>query len=121
MYRRTTTPYLLSFLTRFVLVFVQHGVSTNVTRASPAELNYFKAGPVHGKFAGESLIVEQQKEGPQKEQHSTSSTSQTPSAPRHPEVFYMLAPRHPETFYICLLYTSPSPRDKRQSRMPSSA
>ena len=25
---------------------------------------------------------------------------------------------HPE---VCLLYTSPSPRDKRQSRMPSSA
>ena len=25
------------------------------------------------------------------------------------------------TFYTCLLYTSPSPRDKRQSRMPSSA
>ena len=24
-------------------------------------------------------------------------------------------------YYICLLYTSPSPRDKRQSRMPSSA
>ena len=24
-------------------------------------------------------------------------------------------------FVICLLYTSPSPRDKRQSRMPSSA
>ena len=23
--------------------------------------------------------------------------------------------------YFCLLYTSPSPRDKRQSRMPSSA
>ena len=38
-------------LTRFVLVFVQHGVSTKFTRASPAELNYFKAGPVHGKFA----------------------------------------------------------------------
>mgnify|MGYP003315239426 CR=1 FL=1 len=28
-------------------------------------------------------------------------------------IFYVL--------YICLLYTSPSPRDKRQSRMPSSA
>ena len=27
---------------------------------------------------------------------------------------------HPEG-YTCLLYTSPSPRDKRQSRMPSSA
>ena len=25
------------------------------------------------------------------------------------------------TTYTCLLYTSPSPRDKRQSRMPSSA
>ena len=27
----------------------------------------------------------------------------------------------PSPNYICLLYTSPSPRDKRQSRMPSSA
>ena len=26
-----------------------------------------------------------------------------------------------DTYYCCLLYTSPSPRDKRQSRMPSSA
>ena len=26
-----------------------------------------------------------------------------------------------ETAYTCLLYTSPSPRDKRQARMPSSA
>ena len=29
----------------------------------------------------------------------------------------LLIPR----LYRCLLYTSPSPRDKRQSRMPSSA
>ena len=28
-------------------------------------------------------------------------------------------PKHPVR--VCLLYTSPSPRDKRQSRMPSSA
>ena len=28
---------------------------------------------------------------------------------------------HVEFFIPCLLYTSPSPRDKRQSRMPSSA
>ena len=30
---------------------------------------------------------------------------------------------HPawQPYYLCLLYTSPSPRDKRQSRMPSSA
>ena len=26
-----------------------------------------------------------------------------------------------ERWWFCLLYTSPSPRDKRQSRMPSSA
>ena len=26
-----------------------------------------------------------------------------------------------QDFFPCLLYTSPSPRDKRQSRMPSSA
>ena len=26
-----------------------------------------------------------------------------------------------QLYWICLLYTSPSPRDKRQSRMPSSA
>ena len=26
-----------------------------------------------------------------------------------------------DQYNICLLYTSPSPRDKRQSRMPSSA
>ena len=30
--------------------------------------------------------------------------------------------RHPDSlFYICLLYTSPSPRDLSTSRMPSSA
>ena len=28
---------------------------------------------------------------------------------------------HEGPYQICLLYTSPSPRDKRQSRMPSSA
>ena len=35
-------------------------------------------------FSGKSRIVEQ------KEQHSTSSTLQTPSAPRHPEIFFTL-------------------------------
>ena len=29
--------------------------------------------------------------------------------------------RHLETYYACLLYTSPSPRDRTRSRMPSSA
>ena len=43
-----------------------------------------------------------------------------------PESFSMMIFRTPERVMIiysmgCLLYTSPSPRDKRQSRMPSSA
>ena len=33
----------------------------------------------------------------------------------------VLAFHFPEYLTTCLLYTSPSPRDKRQSRMPSSA
>ena len=28
---------------------------------------------------------------------------------------------YPENYYLCLLYTSPSPRDRQKSRMPSSA
>ena len=32
-----------------------------------------------------------------------------------------ISPKELTEKYICLLYTSPSPRDKRQSRMPSSA
>ena len=35
--------------------------------------------------------------------------------------FYFLDERLAIESYLCLLYTSPSPRDKRQSRMPSSA
>ena len=52
-----------------------------------------------------------------------------------PDQQWILAPQDPdavgpttlsrgftsEDFIVCLLYTSPSPRDKRQSRMPSSA
>ena len=33
----------------------------------------------------------------------------------------LVAARHNAAGTVCLLYTSPSPRDKRQSRMPSSA
>ena len=33
----------------------------------------------------------------------------------------MMRAQDGEMFQTCLLYTSPSPRDKRQSRMPSSA
>ena len=33
----------------------------------------------------------------------------------------LLKIRNDKEYLVCLLYTSPSPRDKRQSRMPSSA
>ena len=36
---------------------------------------------------------------------------------QHPSQYNLVAP----WFEICLLYTSPSPRDQRGSRMPSSA
>ena len=39
-----------------------------------------------------------------------------------PDVLAYCEPIHQMcSFFTCLLYTSPSPRDKRQSRMPSSA
>ena len=37
------------------------------------------------------------------------------------EVVQLQAALQRTVYDICLLYTSPSPRDKRQSRMPSSA
>ena len=39
----------------------------------------------------------------------------------HPSVLAVTGPHQYEQVMDCLLYTSPSPRDKRQSRMPSSA
>ena len=45
--------------------------------------------------------------------------------PDKPDKFPPEEHTHPRSditdFFACLLYTSPSPRDKRQSRMPSSA
>ena len=37
------------------------------------------------------------------------------------QILEQILPYFQPAFNICLLYTSPSPRDKRQSRMPSSA
>ena len=39
----------------------------------------------------------------------------------HYSIDYRIGTRYMGEFISCLLYTSPSPRDKRQSRMPSSA
>ena len=47
----------------------------------------------------------------------------SPGGPRSKNRVYNYDLRHvpKQRFKDCLLYTSPSPRDKRQSRMPSSA
>ena len=45
-------------------------------------------------------------------------------AESYPLVGYDVSPREPKNFPMvdtCLLYTSPSPRDRTRSRMPSSA
>ena len=47
--------------------------------------------------------------------YSTTTTSPQLGSETKEENFYV------HDFLNCLLYTSPSPRDKRQSRMPSSA
>ena len=39
----------------------------------------------------------------------------------HTRLGYSMFRVHKADGSVCLLYTSPSPRDKRQSRMPSSA
>ena len=41
--------------------------------------------------------------------------------PRKNQPFYHLFAENGHIFYVCLLYTSPSPRDATLSRMPSSA
>ena len=37
------------------------------------------------------------------------------------KIYRMVLPEKYKLFIICLLYTSPSPRDRTRSRMPSSA
>ena len=53
-----------------------------------------------------------------------ASTSPTPLAPAHAAALYAYTeetPLYGTLNYTCLLYTSPSPRDRTRSRMPSSA
>ena len=77
--RDSTSELLNALRHREVAIF---GHSTPGQTRTPNEGN---GKPKRNIFSGESRIVEQQKE-----QLNTSSTSQTPSAPRHPEIFYML-------------------------------
>ena len=56
--------------------------------------------------------------------HSKSeetTESNTFSSSEEVKTNVVFLPRDPDWAYVCLLYTSPSPRDVRSSRMPSSA
>ena len=65
------------------------------------------------KYLGEKII----------EQYSATSVSANFLRPLPSETYSasQSISHHPIVPVTCLLYTSPSPRDKRQSRMPSSA
>ena len=66
--------------------------------------------------------VQAQERNRQLYQQQQAEAGQTPQPPRRP--FAELTPdqsQYLDQLLDCLLYTSPSPRDKRQSRMPSSA
>ena len=89
--RDSTSELLDARRHREVAVF---GHSTPGKTRTPNEGN---GTPMRNIFLGRMADrVEQQKE-----QHNTSSTSQTPSAPRHPDIFYML-----ESLMLSLIHIS---------------
>ena len=56
-----------------------------------------------------------------KDQVRAQITARFPNPAEGPVVEQFRAAGYIDEIHACLLYTSPSPRDKRQSRMPSSA
>ena len=66
---------------------------------------------VEGK-ASPTKVVEAPAEEPKRKESGEGAVAEKPAEP---------AAEPAKEVPVCLLYTSPSPRDKRQSRMPSSA
>ena len=73
---------------------------------------------IAGLFARRGFNIESLAVGPAEEVGVSRITMVVPSDERTIE---QLTKQLYKLVNICLLYTSPSPRDKRQSRMPSSA
>mgnify|MGYP003379439663 CR=1 FL=1 len=89
--------------------------------------SYFKTVPATFKTETEQILVEGEKKVvrtvPAK--YKTESKQVLVSEAQGSWVKKKRAPnclsQNPDDCYICLLYTSPSPRDRTRSRMPSSA
>ena len=87
------------------------------------EIKYYLIEAIKAEKAGKKVVMKKNDdEVPEELQRKFEKF------PHLKDAFYQLTPgrQHQYLYYFsqakrCLLYTSPSPRDKRQSRMPSSA
>ena len=92
-----------------VAVFGSTGTPINITN-QVQELNIYQ--DIDTPFVTGSLVISD----------AQAVSEITPFLGQERLVFTLKTPGgFPLNFTDCLLYTSPSPRDKRQSRMPSSA
>ena len=84
------------------------------------ELHYKPGSRLDGEDAEEPwrLAIEEQLRQQREEEERLGSCR---VGPHRDEIALLLGGSPARRFGSCLLYTSPSPRDKRQSRMPSSA
>ena len=82
---------------------MQHGLSLCTITSSPSELEFYKTSPAE---------VEDSSDESEWEVNDNAE-------PEANDIEFDV--ERNALSIVCLLYTSPSPRDKRQSRMPSSA
>ena len=103
------------------------GQTTNATRRAIANLYYRSVRILRPVHLGETLtttttVLGLRESAPKGDQHRGKVwLGITTSSEHGPVVEYERCALIPARAGGCLLYTSPSPRDKRQSRMPSSA
>ena len=83
------------------------------------ETNPNKNGPSENNLANTDAPEAQNADAEGNTSPTAEPTLNTPETPKQEASTASSSPS--ETDETCLLYTSPSPRDKRQSRMPSSA